>query len=284
MQLQGLVTRGTCRQQRLREATDTHRALGDFERNRPKAQLIERPPSFGLRWADRSPESSHRLLIERVGRTGVLQNNRNDEPLEVRHREAVCPEKLVLAPLRLLFDQRIQRTMKRHYMADALAVYRLDGLPLCNRAHLVGRPPLLVNPLDRQQVVVEGPLFAPLGLKVSLDLLQLLRWPSAQRAIQGQRLRLRLAGLGPRTIGAPHQAQEVLAHALQALEASQLPVLNEVAQDGRRPDGMSDISTHGECTAPRMTSKKAAPSFNLCQCDVNGAGARSQSFGSIPAS
>jgi hypothetical protein len=43
MQLQVLVTRGTCHRQRLREATDTHRGLGDFERNRPKAQLIERP-------------------------------------------------------------------------------------------------------------------------------------------------------------------------------------------------------------------------------------------------
>ena len=113
MQLQVLVTCGAGCQQHLSEVTYMRRGLGDFERDRPKAQLIERIPSFGLRWADRSPEPSYRLLIERVGRTGVLQHNRNDEPLEVRQREAVCPEKLVLAPLRLLFDQRIQRTMKR---------------------------------------------------------------------------------------------------------------------------------------------------------------------------
>ena len=58
MQLQVLVTCGAGCQQHLSEVTDMRRGLGDFERDRPKAQLIERIPSFGLRWADRSPEPS----------------------------------------------------------------------------------------------------------------------------------------------------------------------------------------------------------------------------------
>ena len=48
MQLQVLVTCGAGCQQHLSEVTYMRRGLGDFERDRPKAQLIERIPSFGL--------------------------------------------------------------------------------------------------------------------------------------------------------------------------------------------------------------------------------------------
>ena len=75
MQAHGLVIRSTRSQQPLSETAKVLSGSGDFQRDRPETQLLERIPSFELVGADRSPESAHRLIIKGAGAQGCCSTN-----------------------------------------------------------------------------------------------------------------------------------------------------------------------------------------------------------------